>query len=249
MTAPGAREVSLQDLPELRTKTERVSQALSQQLSAHLETLRPLYAPERIFGKAAGGKIDVPTGERAMSELKEKYAAFTGKPFLFPAELDLNSLTLTGSALELMPWEYSHVVGGKPITMTTPVRWALNYKSGLSFGKLRNALLGTEQVRPELLRQYVVNALVLQTVLKFNPGLPGLFSALRFDLHVETPPEFKGIPVISVLSCLQTFRPADDLIATATAFSGVPAFVELLDLEAVRSPRDVLKESLEQLLQ
>jgi hypothetical protein len=156
---------------------------------------------------------------------------------------------LTGSALELLPWEYPHDVAGKPITMTTPLRWVLNYKSGLSIGKLRASVLGTEQVRPELLRQFVVNALVLQTVLKFNPGLPNLFSALRYELHSEPTAEFKGIPLVSVLSCLQTFRPADDLIATATAFSGIPAFVELLDLEAVRSPRDVLKETLEQLIQ
>ena len=249
MTVPAAREVTLQDLPDLRLKTERVSQALSQQLSAHLETLRPLYAPERIFGKLAGGKIEVLTADRALTEVKEKYGTFTGKPFLLPPEFDLNWLTLTGSALELLPWEYTHDIAGKPITMTNPLRWALNYKSGLSIGKLRGSLLGTEAVRPELLRQFVVNAIVLQTMLKFNPGLPSLFSALRYDLHIETPAEFKGIPVISVTSCLQTFRPADDLISTATAFSGIPAFVELLDLDAVRSPRDVLKETLEQLLQ
>src|SRR5215207_9626966 len=137
MTVPAAREVTLQDLPDLRLKTERVSQALSQQLSAHLETLRPLYAPERVFGKLAGGKVEVLMADRALTEVKEKYAAFTAKPFLFPSEFDLNWLTLTGSALELLPWEYSHEVAGKPITMTTPLRWALNYKSGLSLGKLR----------------------------------------------------------------------------------------------------------------
>src|SRR5215203_618928 len=140
MTAQAAREVSLQDLPDLRLKTERVSQALSQQLGAHLETLRPLYAPERIFGKVAGGKVDVATAERALSDVKEKYASFTSKPFLFPPEFDLNWLTLTGSALELLPWEYPHDVAGKPITMTTPLRWVLNYKSGLSIGKLRAAV-------------------------------------------------------------------------------------------------------------
>jgi hypothetical protein len=119
----------------------------------------------------------------------------------------------------------------------------------LSIGKLRAALTGVEPVRPEVLRQFIVNALVLQTVLKFNPGLPGLFSALRFDMQPETAAEFRGIPLITFVSCLQTFRPADDLISTATAFSGVPAFVELLDLEASRTPRDLLKETIEQLLQ
>ena len=249
MTSPASREVSLQDLPGLRLKTERVSQALSQQLTAHLETLKPLYSPERIFGKLAGGKVEVATADRAMTELKEKYQPFTAKPLLLPSEFDLNWLTLTGSSLELLPWEYVHDVGGKPVTMTAPTHWVLNYKTGLSIGKLRAALSGTEPVRPELLRQFIVNALVLHTVFKFNPGLPALFSALRFDMQTEVSTEFRGIPLITVVSCLQTFRPADELISTATAFSGVPAFVELLDLDASRNPRDLLRETIEQLIQ
>jgi hypothetical protein len=132
--------------------------------------------------------------------------------------------------------------------MTAPLRWVLNYKSGLGIAKLRSALSGAEPVRPELLRQFVVNSLVFQTVLKFNPGLPQLFAALRFELQTEILPEFRNIPLTTVRSCLETFRPADDLIATATAFSGVPAFVELLDVEASKAPRDLLKETIEQLL-
>ena len=58
----------------------------------------------------------------------------------------------------------------------------------------------------------------------------------------------KGLPVVTITSCLTSFRPADDLIQAATAFSGVPAFIELLDLDAVQTPKDFLKERLEELL-
>jgi len=248
MSSPTPPVVALQDLPGLREKTERVSQALRQQLTVHLETLKPMYAPDRIFGKLTGGKIDVVTSDRALAEVKEKIAAFTGNPFNLSSAFDAQWLSLTGATIELFPLEYTHEIGGRKITMSCPLRWVLNYKSGLSFGKLRAAVCGEEQARPELLRQFVVNTLVLQTVLRFTPGFVQLFTDLRYELKTETPSEFKGLPLVTVTSCLESFRPADDLIMAATAFSGVPAFVELLDIEASRNPRDLLKERIEQLL-
>ena len=240
--------VALQDLPGLRAKTERVSEALRQQLSVHLETLKPMYAPDRIFGKLTGGKIDVLTSDRALAEVKEKIAAFTGNPYNLSSGFEAQWLSLTGPTLELFPWEYAHDVGGRKITMTCPLRWVVNYRSGLSFGKLRAAVSGEEQARPELLRQFIVNALVLQAVLRFTPGFVQLFADLRYEMKTETPPEFKGLPLVTITSCLESFRPADDLISAATAFSGVSAFVELLDIEASKSPRDLLKERIEHLL-
>ncbi len=248
MSSPNSPAVALQDLPGLRTKTERVSEALRQQLTTHLDTLRPMYAPERVFGKFAGGKVDVHTSERALSEVKEKFPAFSGSPFNLPSALDPHWLTLTGSALELIPWEYTHEIAGRRITMTSPLRWVLNYRSGLNLAKLRAAISGEAKLPPEVLRQFVVNALVLQAVLRFTPGLPALFADLRYELKVESSAEFKGLPLVTVTSCLETFRPADDLISAATAFSGVPAFVELIDVEASKSPRDLLRERIEQLV-
>ncbi len=240
--------VTLQDLPGLRSKTERVAEALRQHLSVHLETLRPMYAPDRVFGRLTGGKLDAVTSERAFAEVKEKITAFTGSPFNLSAGFEAQWLSLTGATLELFPWEYAHEIGGRKITMTCPLRWVMNYKSGLSFGKLRATVSGEEQARPELLRQFIVNALVLQAVLRFTPGFVQLFADLRYEMKIETLPEFKGLPLVTVTSCLESFRPADDLISAATAFSGVPAFVELLDVEASKSPRDLLKERIEQLL-
>lgn len=248
MSSSTSPVVALQDLPGLRAKTERVSEALRHQLSVHLETLRPMYAPDRIFGKLTGGKIDVLTSDRALAEVREKIAAFTGNPYNLSSGFEAQWLSLTGPTLELYPWEYAHDVGGRKITMTCPLRWVVNYRSGLSFGKLRAAVSGEEQARPELIRQFIVNALVLQAVLRFTPGFVQLFADLRYELKTETPPEFKGLPLVTITSCLESFRPADDLISAATAFSGVSAFVELLDIEASKSPRDLLKERIEQLL-
>jgi len=240
--------VTLQELPDLRQKTERISQALRQQLVAHLETLRPIYAPERILGKLAGGKIEVAGAERVLAEIQEKYVPFTSKPYNLSSSFDASWLPLVGSGLEVHQWEYVHEIQGKKVTMSSPLRWVINYRSTYNLGNVRASLAGTEQGRPELLRQFVVNALLLQSVLRLTPGLGQLFGDLRYELKTETPAELKGLPVVTITSCLSSFRPADDLISAAVAFSGVPAFIELIDLEHAKNPRDLLRERLEKLL-
>jgi hypothetical protein len=82
------KPLALQDLPELRRKTESVSRFLQAQIAAHLETLRPLFAPERIFGKLASGKVEVSGAERALAELQQSYKAFMRKPYDLPEILE-----------------------------------------------------------------------------------------------------------------------------------------------------------------
>lgn len=247
MSDQPVRTLTVQELPELRRKTEAVSQFLQKQLAAHLETLRPLTSPERVFGKYAGGKVDVAGADRALMELQQHYRPFASKPYDLPRDFDTNWLTLVGNALELYPWEYVHPVQDKPITITAPVRWVLNYKTNYSLAQVKKVLAGTETVRADYLRQFVVNALVLQLLVTRNPGLGQLFADLRYELKPETPADLRGLPVLTLTSCLTSFRPADDLIQAATAFSGVPAFIELADLDALKSPKDTLKEKLEEL--
>ena len=164
-----------------------------------------------------------------------------------PSDFDTNWLPLVGGALELHPWEYVHPVQGKAITMTSPVRWVINFRTNYTPAQVKNVLGGQETVRQDYLRQFAVNALVLQLILARSPGLVRLFADLRYELKSETPAELKGLPIVTITSCLASFRPADDLIQAATAFSGVPAFIELLDLDAAQAPKDLLREHLEEL--
>lgn len=240
--------LSLQELPDLRRRTESVSHFLREQLTAHLETLRPLFAPERIFGKYAGGKTEVAGADRALAELRQAYTPFTGKPYDLPEKLDENWLTLVGNSLELHSWEYAHPLQGKSITMSSPVRWVVNYRANYSLAQVKNGLAGTETIRPDYLRQFAVNALVLRLVLNRNPGLVRLFQDLRYELKIETVPELKGLPIVTITSGIASFRPADDLIVAAIAFSGIPAFIELLDLQALNQTADPLKNRLDALL-
>ncbi len=248
MSDLSGKALTLAELPELRRKTEAVSKFLQQQIASHLETLRPLFAPERLFGKYAGGKVEVPGAERALTELQQRYRPFSNKPYDLPSDPETSWLGLVGSALDLHPWDYVHPAQGKSITLSSPVRWVINYRTNYSLAQVKNVLAGKESARPEYLRQFVVNALVLQLVLSRNSGLVQLFQDLRYELRTESPADLKALPVVTITSCLSSFRPADDLIVAATAFSGVPAFIELIDLDAVQTPRDTLKERLAELL-
>jgi len=132
--------------------------------------------------------------------------------------------------------------------MTSPLRWAVNFRTNYALAEIKNVLGGKDTVRLDYLRQFVVNALVLQLVFNRNPGLIQLFKDLRYEVKTEADPALKGLPIATITSCLESFRPADDLIQAATAFLGVPAFIELIDLNAAQAPKDMLKERLEELL-
>jgi hypothetical protein len=55
---------------------------------------------------------------------------------------------------------------------------------------------------------------------------------------------------MTVLSVpLPSFRPSDELLLTAVRISGVPAFIELIDINAVRSLEDPLRLRIEALAQ
>lgn len=248
MTEQSGKALSLHELPDLRRKTDSVAALLKAQLIAHLETLRPLFAPERTFGKLAGGRTEVTGAERAFAELQQKYKPYAGRPYDLPAEFDQNWLTLAGNALDVQPWEYSISVQGRPITMSSPVKWVLTYRSSLTIAQTRSLLAAKEIARRDELRQTAVNALVLQLVLGRHPGIVQLFRDLRFEIATEAVADLPGYPVTTITSCLTSFRPADDLVSAATAFSGVPSFIELIDLEAVRQPRDLLQEKLREIL-
>ncbi len=248
MSESNPSPLTFQELPDLRRKTEAISQLLKKQIAGHFETLRPLLAPERIFGKLAGGKVEVPGAEEALEELQQKYRAFTRKPYDLPDDFSASWLTLVGNALELHPTEYPLQIQGKDITMSSPVRWVVNYRSNLELAHVKNVLAGKENLRLDFLRQFVVNALVLQFILARTPGLAPLFTDLRYELKTETPADLGGLPIVTITSILDSFRPADDLIMAATAFSGVPEFIELVNLETLRSPKDVLKDRIDELL-
>jgi hypothetical protein len=247
-----SKQVTLQQLPELRRKTEAVAKLLHEQLTRHLETLRPLFSAERIFGKYAGGKASDGAVERAFSDLQQSYREFTRKPFDLPQTFDQHWLTLVGNKLALYPWEYLHEAKTdretKPVTMTAPLQWVLAYSSNYTLSQMREALGGKETQRSDNARQFVVNALVLQQIINRNPGIVSLMADLRYEVKTATLPDFKNLPLVTIRSVVPSFCPADDLILAATAFSGIAAFIELIDVDGIEKAKDPVLARIEEIL-
>jgi len=254
MAEPGkrAKALTFQELTELRRKTEAVSKFLQEQLAAHLETLRPVLSPERVFSKFLGTKGDHTLSDRAFAQLQQNYRPFSTRPFDVPSDFDPHWLTLVGNRLALYPWEYTHEARTeqetKQITMASPVRWVVSFTSTYGLSQLRQGLAGKAERRVEHVRQFVVNALVTQIAINHAAGLGALLTDLRYQLQTEYAPDLPKLPLTAITFGLPSFRPPDDLILAATSFSGIPAFIELVDTDAAAGLQDPLKTRLQELV-
>jgi hypothetical protein len=242
----------IEQLADLREKTEAVSGLLLNQLREHLETIRPLLAPRRLLGDYVRSPIkeDVIGADAVVRRLSEKYKEICSKPFALTPDLDEAALAMMESRIELYPWEYTHDPKNeresKTVTITSPLRWALSYTSGYTLSQLRQALAGKVERRQEDVRQFLVNALVMQYVLAKFPGITRLLNDLRYDIKIDTCSGLGELPLVTITSVLPSFRPKDDILLAATRLSGVPAFVELIDFDSVSKLEDRLKSKIEE---
>jgi hypothetical protein len=251
MSDGGQRSVSFEELGTLRAKTEALSQFLDQQLRAHVETLRTLMAPQRVLGRYVGSKDVVAGADRAFEHLQEQFRSIAPS-FGLAADLADDELSDLENIPDLYVWEYAHQAktehDGKVLTLTSPVRWVLTYRSGYSLPQFRQAVAGKGERMTRDLRRFVQYALVMQMVIKGQPKLTRLLKDLRYDVTFDHLPGLDALPLTTLHACLSSFRPSDDVLVTATKFSGVPAFIELIDLESIRNLEDPLKSKFESLV-
>jgi hypothetical protein len=124
----------------------------------------------------------------------------------------------------------------------------VSFSSAYTLSQMRQALTDQGERRPEHIRQFVVNALVMQHIINQTPGLTSLFADLRYRLQTDFASDLPKLPLTTITSGLPSFRPSDDLILAATNFSGVPAFIELIDVDALVGLEDPLRARIEQLV-
>ena len=128
------QDLTLEQLPELRRRTEAIASRLRGILERHLLALRPAFAPERALGKHVRtlGPSTGRSGTHAFRELKEQFAALAGAPYALPKDLGEGPLDVDPQ-IEIHPWEYPHEIEGSPtIHITSPTRWILSYRSSYS---------------------------------------------------------------------------------------------------------------------
>lgn len=243
--------VSLSELAGLRSQTEAIAGLLRKRLERHLEVIRMLTAPRRILGRYMGGSAsrdDVAGADKTVAALEAAYKPIAGAPFVLKPKLDPEALKRIDSRLEIYPWEYSHEAsaGGDSnvIEITSPGRWVMNYASDYGLTQVRHVLAGKEEKRADDMLQFVLNTLVLRAVLDKFPAIVQLLADLRFQVGFEKSPGMGELELVTVRSEVPLFRPPDDLILTATGVSGVNAFIELVDRNAVEKLRDPLKEEI-----
>jgi hypothetical protein len=249
---PNTTPLSFDNLPDARAKTEAVAQFLEHKLVGHVETLRPLLVPQRVLGRFVGGKEAVGNVERAYTQLSEQFQAVCPSLGLAPSAPD-EELNNIDHLPHCYPWEYSYEAkagkDSKSLTLTSPVRWVLTYKSAYSLNQFRLAVSGKGERSTRELRQFVVNALAMVQLLKAFPKLPQLMADLRFELRFEPLPNLGTLPFATLQACVPSYRPSDDMLITATRLSGIPGFIELIDLDALATLPDPLRITLTQLTQ
>jgi hypothetical protein len=241
------KTLSFEQLAIARKHTQAISGFLEHQLRTYLDTLRSLFLPERLLGKLAGSRFDVPGADKAFSELQENYRKLPGKPFDFPQEFEKDWLVEVGARLELHRWDYSREIttesGKRSILFTSPTRWILAYGPGYSVTQALQTLARKQDRRDiDQLRQFVVNALVLQSLISRSASLASLLGDLRYSLSLNPHPGLNGLPVAVIQCQISTFLPPEPLIVAATEFSGVSAFIELIDTDAIGRAPDPFKE-------
>jgi hypothetical protein len=169
LTCP-TKTLSFEQLAIARKHTHAISDFLEQQLRTYLSTLQSLFLPERLFGKMVGSRFDVPGADKALSELQENYRKLPAKPFDFPQEFEKDWLMDVGARLELHRWDYSREIatesGKRSILFTSPARWTLVYGPGYSVAQaLQTPALKQDRRGIDQLRQFIVNALVMQSLI------------------------------------------------------------------------------------
>src|SRR5262245_51840399 len=138
-------EYTIQRLLVLRKLTRAVADLIRGQLKEHLAAVAPLLRPKTVFGDhIQGGTRETVQGQdKAIQELQNSYRALsTTKQFSAPKELK-TPLELLSTTPEFSATVYRYEAKTenetKPIRVTSPLRWVLNY-AGFGPQRLQDAL-------------------------------------------------------------------------------------------------------------
>ena len=248
------QEFTIERLLFLRKVTRAVSDHLVSELKGHLSTLSPLLRPRRILGDyiESGSQEQVVDADKSFATLSELYAKAAAKPFNLPRPLR-PPLKSVGLALEAYPWESLRPIESlgtrKVVTITSPVRYVISYSSGVSLSRLRRGIAGHEEQKPDDIREFVIRACLIHTVLGKDPGIVRLIRALRWEVSTEYSPELGGLPLTTLAAPVRSILPPDSLILESTEMSGMPLFEEVVDVDALPQIHDPLRDRIERIIE
>ncbi len=234
-------------LLSLHSLTKDVSQICQRRLKSEIDAMAPLFRPRRLLGDHidSTSKEAVPGADRNLAELQELYARVAVKPFDLRPELR-SPLESVSTQFQLDEWEYTHATqsdrGWTSIRVTTPLTWVISYGTSYSLATLRGVVSGVGQRDPEAVRSFVLRACLMFELFEMIPALKTLLEALRYKTEVRRSPQLGELPLVTISAPFKTFRPNDELVATAAGLAGGASFTEVLDVESVRHLSDPLRE-------
>ena len=239
---------SLQKLRTLRKLTRAIADELKAELKEHLGTVALLLRPRTVLGDyvESGVKGDVKGAEVAFRDLKAKYEAVVGgRPYGLSKDLG-HPIEIVSSNVELTPLEYPYAAksGGesKTIAVTQPLTWVLSYQ-GLVPTRLRD-LLAAKSPDVVQVKELLLHALVLDTVLAKQPGLVAIFESLRCPMGTQKLSGLGELPVTFISSSIKTVRPPDDVLIESTEISGLNAFEEVVNVDDITGMQDPFRDRL-----
>jgi hypothetical protein len=244
MTEP----IGIERVQALRRLTRAAADLLTEQVTAYLSTLSPLFRPRRVLGEHVRGAEKEPMkgADRAFREMQALYdTAARAQPFTLTRELK-SPLEVSSVTLDIHPVEYPYEVksGGdtRTVVVRSPFAWVLSY-SGYDPAALGD-LLARRTGANEALYEWLLHQLVLHAVVSNQPGLIDILHRLHFPVSFVTDPSSGSLPITRIGSPLSTIRPSDAVIMQSVELSGMDAFEEVINVDDISRIDDPLKNRL-----
>ena len=245
------KDLDNQEFLKLRQATAKIAAELSGRLKSHLTTLRPLFIPRKLLGTyvKSSSQQEIHGSEKAFAELQEMYSSICETPFQLPKKLH-PPLPPISNVIECTPLEYDLEIGGDAgsVKISSPTRFLLSYQSECPLKRLQGMIEDKEARQPDEMRQALLSHLTLVIFMNSFPVLVSLLDDLRYTVETIELEQFGNLPVVQLTAPLDTFLPNDAFIQEVTQLSGIPAFQEIIDLDAVENLPDPLKISLNKLV-
>lgn len=250
--AAATKPMTFDDLFELREQTAKISEFLHAELTGALQSLWPLMAAKRVFGQHLSPRESVKGADEALGEIQQRFEQVRERPFGLMGEMTTEDLASAAAGMSLTPWQYDYVATSGDqstvVLVTSPNKWSFSYKSDYTLPQISKALREKQDLWPGPTRSFIVNALAMDLMFQRNRGLVSILESVGFRVATEKLETTGDLPLVTIESNLSASLPPDELLVKAARFSGVPAFIELIDSSAIADYEDPFTRKLQALL-
>lgn len=237
--------MDLSRLMTLRALTSALAEHFASRARDYIANLSLYFQPRILLGDLVRFEKCQAKGQDAVfQELLKLY-----QPLARASALNVQTelkppLDVYGGSLELFPASYSYTPegGAKPIAIISPLKWVLAFKD-LGPQRLRGLVAEHARSGGNELQGCVLNYLALYLLAQRRPGPAPILDALRYPLSSAPQQELGGLPFVYLAAPVPTVRPSDALILQITQISGTASFEEIVDVGAISSLSDPIKDA------